>query len=125
VVKFAALPKKDKAELVRQLRNENAAYKKLNRITGWIIPRLYGEYEWHGGRALVLSDEGQSLSHLGDFASLLFIERYGFCDSRRVVLIFCAVDSSCLRRCTAYITWESSMGNFGPETCCERGGLVS
>ncbi|KAI0272857.1 hypothetical protein BGY98DRAFT_1000782 [Russula aff. rugulosa BPL654] len=75
VVKFAAVPKKDKAELVRQLSDEKAAYKKLNRIAGWIIPRLYGEYEWHGGRALVLSDEGQSLSHLEDFKSLSLIER--------------------------------------------------
>jgi serine/threonine protein kinase len=77
VVKFAVVPKKDKAELVRQLRNEKAAYKKLNRIAGWMIPRLYGEYEWHGGRTLVLSDEGRSLSHLKDFKSLPLIERYG------------------------------------------------
>jgi hypothetical protein len=34
VVKFAAVPKKDKAELVRQLSNEKAAYKKLNRFAG-------------------------------------------------------------------------------------------
>jgi hypothetical protein len=74
VVKFAAVPKKDKAEPVRQLSNEKAAYKKLDHIAGWIIPRLYGEYEWHGGRALILSDEGRSLSH---FTSLRLIERYG------------------------------------------------
>jgi hypothetical protein len=40
VVKFAAVPKKDKAEILRQLSNEKAAYKKLNQIAGWIIPRL-------------------------------------------------------------------------------------
>ena len=58
VVKFAVVPQKDKVELIRQLGNEKAAYEKLNRISesGWIIHRLYGEYEWHGGRALVLSD---------------------------------------------------------------------
>jgi hypothetical protein len=76
VVKFAVVPKKDKAELVRQLTDEEAAYKKLNRIAGWIIPRFYGEYEWHGGRALILSDEGRSLSHLENFTSLPLIERY-------------------------------------------------
>jgi hypothetical protein len=69
VVKFATVPKKDKAELIRQLSNEKLAYNKLNRITGWIVPRLYGEYEWYGGRALVLSKEGQSLSHLENFTS--------------------------------------------------------
>ena len=74
VVKFAVVPKKDKAELVRQLSNEKAAYEKLNRFAGWIVPRLYGEYEWHGGRALVFSDEGGSLEN---FTSLLLIERYG------------------------------------------------
>ena len=77
VVKFAVVPNKDKAELVRRLSNEKAAYEKLNRIAGWIIPRFYGEYGWHGGRALILSDEGRSLSHLGKFTSLLLIERYG------------------------------------------------
>jgi hypothetical protein len=77
VVKFAAVPKKDKAEPVRQLTNEETAYKKLNRIAGWIIPRFYGEYEWHGRRALILSDEGRSLSHLEIFTSLPLIERYG------------------------------------------------
>ncbi|KAI0272872.1 hypothetical protein BGY98DRAFT_1099750 [Russula aff. rugulosa BPL654] len=75
VVEFAAVPKRDKAELVERLSDEKAAYEKLNRIAGWIIPRLYGEYEWHGGRALVLSDEGRSLSHLEDFKSLPLIER--------------------------------------------------
>ena len=74
VVKFAVVPKKDKAELERQLSNEKAAYEKLNRFAGWIVPRLYGEYEWHGGRALVFSDEGGSLEN---FTSLLLIERYG------------------------------------------------
>ena len=77
VFKFAAVPKRDKAELVQQLDDEKAAYEKLNCIVGWIIPRFYGEYEWHGGRALVLSDEGRSLSHLEDFKSLPLIERYG------------------------------------------------
>ena len=80
VVKFAVVPKKDKAKLIRQLGNEKAAYEKLNRISGWIIPRLYGEYEWDGGRALVISDEGLSVSesHLETFTSLRLIERYGF-----------------------------------------------
>jgi hypothetical protein len=78
VIKFAAVPKKDKAELERQLSNEKAAYHKLRRISRWVIPRLYGEYEWFGGRAILLSDEGQSLSHLEEFTSLPLIER---CDS--------------------------------------------
>lgn len=73
VVKFAVVPKKDKVELVRQLSNEKAAYEKLNRIAGWIVPRLYGKYEWHGGRALIFSDKGWSLEH---FTSLSLIERY-------------------------------------------------
>jgi hypothetical protein len=77
VVKFAAVPKKDKAELTRQLRNEKLAYNKLSRIAGWVVPRLYGEYEWYGRRALVLSDEGRSLSYLEKFTSLSLIERYG------------------------------------------------
>ena len=77
VVKFAVMPKKNKAELVCQLSNEKAAYKKLNRIAGWVIPRLYGEYEWHGGRALIFSDKGRSLSHLEKFTALPLIERYG------------------------------------------------
>jgi hypothetical protein len=74
VVKFAVVPKKDKAELIRQLSNEKLAYNKLNRITGSVVPRLYGEYEWYGGRALVLSKEGRSLEK---FTSLSLIERYG------------------------------------------------
>ena len=77
VVKFAVVPKKDKAELLRQLKNERAAYEKLGHIAGWIIPRLYGEYEWHGGRALVLSDKGLPLSDLETFKSLPLMERYG------------------------------------------------
>lgn len=77
VVKFDVVPKKDKAELRRQLNNEKLAYNKLSRITGWVVPRLYGEYEWYGGRALVLSEEGQSLSYLDKFTSLSLLERYG------------------------------------------------
>ena len=77
VVKFAVVPKKDKAELIRQLGNEKLAYNKLNRISGWVVPRPYGEYEWYGGRALVLSEGGQSLSDLEEFTSLSLIERYG------------------------------------------------
>ena len=83
VVKFAVVAKKDKAELIRQLSqelsDEKAIYEKLSRISGWFIPRLYGEYEWHGGRALVLSDEGLSLSesHIETSTSLPLVERYG------------------------------------------------
>lgn len=77
VAKFAVVPKKDKAELVRQLSNEKAAYEKLNRIAGWIIRRLYGEYEWHSRRVLILSDEGRPLSDLETFAPLPPRERYG------------------------------------------------
>jgi hypothetical protein len=78
VVKFDFVPKKDKAELIRQLGNEKLVYIKLSRIAGWVIPRLYGEYEWYGGCALILSDEGKSFSHLDNFTSLPLIERYGF-----------------------------------------------
>ena len=73
VVKFAVVPKKNKAKLIRQLSNEKLAYNKLRRITGWVVPRLYGEYEWYGGRALVLSEEGRSLDKS---TSLSLIERY-------------------------------------------------
>jgi hypothetical protein len=71
------VPKKNEAELIRQLSNEKLAYKKLSRITGWVVPRHYGEYEWYGGRALLLSEEGRSLSHLEKLTSLSLIERYG------------------------------------------------
>ena len=46
VVKFAVVPKNDKAGPIRQLNNEKLAYIKLRRITRWVVPRLYGEYEW-------------------------------------------------------------------------------
>ncbi|KAI9510072.1 hypothetical protein F5148DRAFT_1374703 [Russula earlei] len=75
VVKFAAVPKEDKAMLERQLSNETAAYHKLSRIAGWVVPLHYGEYKWDGGRAIILSDEGRSLSHLETFTSLSFVER--------------------------------------------------
>ncbi|KAI9453431.1 hypothetical protein F5148DRAFT_1151967 [Russula earlei] len=75
VVKFAAVPKKDKAMLERQLSNETAAYHKLSRIAGWVVPLHYGEYEWDGGRAIILSNEGRSLSHLETFTSMSFLER--------------------------------------------------
>jgi hypothetical protein len=57
VVEFAAVPKKDKAEPKRQPSNEKLALNKLSCITGWVVPRFYSEYEWHGGRALVPSDQ--------------------------------------------------------------------
>jgi len=77
VIKLAAVPNKNKAELLRQLSNEKAAYNKLKHISGWIIPRLYGEYQWPGGRSLVLSSEGRSLSSLETFTILSLMERYG------------------------------------------------
>jgi len=76
VVKFGVVPKKDKAEVERQLINEKNAYHKLSPISGWAVPRFYGEYKWYGGRALVFSDGGQSLSDLEDFTSLSLVERY-------------------------------------------------
>ncbi|KAI9453895.1 hypothetical protein F5148DRAFT_1327727 [Russula earlei] len=75
VVKFATVPKKDKAMLERQLSNETAAYHKLSRIAGWVVPLHYGEFKWDGGRAIILSDEGRSLSHLETFSSLSVVER--------------------------------------------------
>ncbi|KAI9453885.1 hypothetical protein F5148DRAFT_453903 [Russula earlei] len=75
VVKFATVPKKDKAMLERQLSNETAAYHKLNRIAGWVVPLHYGEFKWDGGRAIILSDAGRSLSHLETFSSLSVVER--------------------------------------------------
>jgi hypothetical protein len=80
VVKFAnGASKKDKIELERhRLTNEKTTYDKLARLARWIrvVPRCYGEYMWYGGRALVLSDEGPSLTTLGmDFASLGPTER--------------------------------------------------
>ena len=77
VVKFAAVPKKNKAELLRQLSNEKAAYNKLRLVTGWIVPSLIGEYTWYGGRSLILSSEGRSLSYLEKFSMLSLMERYG------------------------------------------------
>ncbi|KAI9455528.1 hypothetical protein F5148DRAFT_1288229 [Russula earlei] len=75
VVKFATVPKKDQAMLERQLSNETAAYHKLSRIAGWVVPLHYGEFKWDGGRAIILSDEGRSLSHLETFSSLSVVER--------------------------------------------------
>ena len=76
IVEFAEVPKKDKAELEPQLRNEKDAYDKLYRITGLVVPRCYRKYVWFGGRALVPSDEGPSLSGLGmEFTSLGPTER--------------------------------------------------
>lgn len=72
VIKFAAVPKKSKVELLRQLSNEKAAYNKLKHISGFVVPLLYGEYEWYGGRSLVLSSEGRSLE---SFSLLSFVER--------------------------------------------------
>ena len=77
VVKFAAVPKKNKAELTRQLSNEKAAYNKLGLVTGWIVPSLIGEYKWYGGRSLILSSEGRPLSYLEKFSTLSLLERYG------------------------------------------------
>jgi len=71
VIKFGVIPQEDRAK-ERQLRNEAAAYNKLGRIAGWIVPHLYGEYQWHGGRALVMSDGGTSLK---DFTSLYLLQR--------------------------------------------------
>jgi serine/threonine protein kinase len=120
VVKFAAVPKKDKAELVRQLGDEKAAYKKLNRISGWIIPRLYGEYEWHGGRALVLSDEGQSLSHLEDFKSLPLIERYGLLRIKGscVNFLYCRLILFAEMYCIHYLGVEH--GDFEPQNVLRK-----
>ncbi|KAI0252589.1 hypothetical protein BJV78DRAFT_323116 [Lactifluus subvellereus] len=76
IVKLAKVPKKDKAELERQLRNENDVYNKLYCLSRLVVPRCYGEYVWYGGRALVLSDEGPPLSSLGmEFTSLGLVER--------------------------------------------------
>jgi hypothetical protein len=78
IVKFAHVPEKDKAMLECLLRDEKAAYRKLAHLPPWIpvVPHFYGEYEWYGGRALVLSDEGPNLGMRME--SLGFIER---CDS--------------------------------------------
>jgi len=76
VVKFASVPKKEKAELERQLMDEKVAYDRLTLLTGWVVPILYGEYLWYGGRSLILSHEGPSLDALKmEFESLGLIER--------------------------------------------------
>ena len=77
VVKFAVVSKKEKAELICQLSNKKLAYNKLSHISGWVVPCLYGEYEWFSEQALILSKEGQSLPCLEKFALLSLIERYG------------------------------------------------
>jgi hypothetical protein len=79
IVKFAVVPKKDKAELEGYLKNEKAAYDQLFPLIGLAIPRCYGEYLWYGGRALVLTDEGPSLANLKmEFTSLGLVERCDF-----------------------------------------------
>jgi len=78
-IKFAIVPKKDKAELEGYRKNEKAAYDQLPPLTGWVIPRCYGECSWYGGRALVLTDEGRSLENLKmAFTSLGVVERCDF-----------------------------------------------
>jgi len=72
IVKFGTIPRKNKADIERQLKNETAAYGKLGRIAGWVVPHLYGEYKWYGGRALVVSYGGSSLK---DFTSLYLLQR--------------------------------------------------
>ena len=85
VIKFAAVPKKDSAELQRQLRNEEVAYDKLYCLTGWAIPRCYGLYSWYGGLSLVLSYGGPSLPKLKmeKFTSLGLTERCNSLPFRR------------------------------------------
>jgi hypothetical protein len=67
IVKPVAVLKKDKVTLERHFVNEKAVYDKLYDLTGRVIPFRYGGYEGRasGRRALVLSDEGTSLSGLG------------------------------------------------------------
>jgi hypothetical protein len=72
IIKFGSAPQKDWAEVERRLKNETAAYSKLGRIAGWIVPHHYGEYHWHGGLALVMSDGGTSLK---DFTSVCLLQR--------------------------------------------------
>jgi hypothetical protein len=83
IVKFVHEPRGDKAELESLLRDERDAYHKLAsaRLTRWVVPHFYGEYDWYGGRAFVLSDEGSPLDIPGmefPMTSLGFVER---CDS--------------------------------------------
>jgi hypothetical protein len=73
IIKFGTIPRKDKAEVKWQLKNEIAAYGKLGQIAGWVVPQLYGEYEWYGGRALMMTNGGPSLEA---FTSLCLIQRY-------------------------------------------------
>jgi hypothetical protein len=97
MVKFAYQPQKVKAELERMLTNERAAHDKLQLLSGWAIPRCYGEYLWYGGQALVLSYEGPSLAEcFMEFRSLGLEER---CDSPRssrdIFLSDFSVDQTC------------------------------
>jgi hypothetical protein len=74
VVKLATTGKSD-------LINEKMAYERLTTTCFTrllpVAPRYYGAYLWYGGRALILSDEGQSLaSHGVEFALLAPTERY-------------------------------------------------
>ena len=95
IIKFSIVPQQNKAKLERQLRHEKAAYDKLRHLGGWVVPHLYGEYEWYGGRALVMSDCGSSLAGLNDFASLHLLQR---CESPKLDEICAnsyATESSC------------------------------
>ena len=105
IVKLVTAHKKENAELERQIRNENDAHKKLHRITQLVAPRYYEEYVWYGGRALILSHEGPSLSDLGmEFTSLGLVER---CDSlgfEESSTDFYVTDLFSLRSCAVSIT---------------------
>ena len=75
-IKLAIVPKKDKRQLEEFIKSECEAYKKLARLQGWIVPRCYGIWRWYGGKALVLSEMGESLDSRGiEFTSLGLVER--------------------------------------------------
>jgi hypothetical protein len=105
IVKFAYVPEKDKAELERQLRNENDAYNKLYPLTRLVIPHCYGEYVWYGGRALLLSDEGPLMSSQEmEFTSLGLVERCDLLQFEESSADFYVTDLSSLGSYTLSIT---------------------
>jgi hypothetical protein len=108
VIKFGAVPRRDRDELNRQLINERSAYDKLRPIAGWVVPNLYGEYEWYGGRALVLSDGGSILSDLEDFSSLWLMQRYDLPQFNEICADSYMTESSCFVDYTRSTGAESS-----------------
>lgn len=65
VIKLSLQDEYQRYDSRRGLEIEAAIYERLEAEAVPFIPQYYGLYEWSGGLALLVSDEGTSLSDLG------------------------------------------------------------